>query len=96
VVPLQIALIVAVIAVFTGRLASQIWVVRSYQAGRISSRNARWLIVAISAAPFLILLALMLVIEPGLWWVALLLFIATWPMIVFRSIVAIDGTSKPK
>ena len=94
--PLQIALIVAILAVFIGRLATQVWVIRSYQAGLISSRNARWLIIAISAAPFLIVLALMLVIEPGLWWVALLLFIATWPLIVFRSIVAIDGTSKPK
>jgi hypothetical protein len=94
--PLLALVVVAALAIAGGRLATQFWIIRRYRAGRIAPRNARWLILAISAAPYLVLFALMLIIEPGLWWVVLLLFIASWPLIVLPAILAVDGTSKPK
>lgn len=93
--PLPALVVVAALAVVIGRVASQLWIIRRYRAGQIATRSARWLIFAITGAPYLIFFAFLVVLDPDMWWVALLLLFASWPLIVLPAVMAFDGTCKP-
>lgn len=66
-------LLFALFAAFLGSQFVCFWLSKRYQAGMISGPRAGWLYAAAAGAPYLALIAFLLIRSPGSIWVALLL-----------------------
>ena len=53
--PLAVAMVVTVLAVVIARIGGQYWLIRRYQADRMSARRARWLIGLVTIIPYALL-----------------------------------------
>lgn len=75
----------ALIFVF-GRTVARYWLVRRYQDGKITGRTMLLLIVSITVVPYLALIGYMIVAAPEDWWIAVLLFVASWPVVILPAV----------
>jgi hypothetical protein len=94
--PLGIVVVGAVLIFAVARLLVRHWVVRRYLDGRATPRTTAVWLITISVIPYLALLGLILVTSPGIWWVVVLIFIASWPLIVLPAVLVYQQLQRPK
>lgn len=85
--PMRVVLIVAVLTAVIGRVGVRYWVIRRYRTGRITARKAGALVFVLTVVPYIFIFTYVLVRDPGAWWVVLLLFVASWPVIALPWIM---------
>jgi hypothetical protein len=91
-------LIVMLLPIAFGRTRASSWVVQKVESGSMSRRTAIWLVAILTIGPYVLLYLWILARDPGYWWLALILFILSWPLIAIPMIVVIHQTteSRPK
>jgi ABC-type dipeptide/oligopeptide/nickel transport system permease subunit len=94
--PIPLAIVAMGVALVIGRVGGLRWVIQRYQAGKMTARRAKWLISIGTIVPYVLLLLIMLVSDPGFWWLALLVFIASWPVIALPLIAVIYTIKNPR
>jgi ABC-type dipeptide/oligopeptide/nickel transport system permease subunit len=94
--PISLAMVAMAVALVIGRVGGRQWVIHRYRAGKMTGRRAKWLISIATILPYVMLLLIMLLSDPGSWWVALLLFIASWPVIALPMIAVIHSIEHPR
>lgn len=94
--PLPVALIVTALTALIGRIGGRYWIIHRYQAGKMTTRRAGWLIFVLTVVPYILLFLFVLVADPSFWWVVLLLFVASWPVIALPWIMVIHATTRSK
>lgn len=62
----------------------------------MTKRSAIWLISMFSLVPYLLLFGWAILSDPAMWWLPVLLFIASWPVIVLPMVAVIHAADIPK
>ena len=78
------------------RTGASAWMGRQVQSRRMARRTAIWLIALATIAPYAVLYVWIVASSPGYWWLALLLFILSWPVIARPIIVLIHEATELK
>jgi hypothetical protein len=63
-----------------GQLA-RYWVLRRYQAGTMTGRQAGWIAAGVVAVPYALITAFALVMDQERWWVFVVLFLLVVPVV---------------
>lgn len=94
--PMAVGFGVTLAAVLIGRMIGRYWIIRRYQAGEATPRTAiRWITI-LTVVPYILLFLFMLLTDPSLWWVTVLLFIASWPVIALPLVAVIYTIEHPR
>jgi hypothetical protein len=94
--PIAFAFVAAALIAVAGRLLARHWIIGQYQAGTMSGRRAGWLMFMLTVAPYILLFTFMIVAAPEQWWIAVLLFVASWPFLIIPWVVVLYGNRSRK
>jgi hypothetical protein len=89
-------LIVMLLPIAFGRTRASSWMVRKVESGSMARRTAIWLVAMLTIGPYVLLYLWILASDPGYWWLALILFCVSWPLIALPMIVVIHQTTESK
>lgn len=69
-----------------GRVFATQWLMSQYLRDAMTDRTLAIALIAVLVVPWLLIVAILLMFAPSIWWLLLILVIATWPMIVLPAV----------